>query len=48
MGFTIDDVLETLKIVKECKDSELHIDTGDLKLSLFKGEVSDSSSYNFV
>jgi len=43
MGFTIDDVLETLKIVKECKDSELHIDTGDLKLSLFKGEVSDSS-----
>ncbi|MBE0597310.1 MAG: hypothetical protein IH614_08575 [Desulfuromonadales bacterium] len=43
MGFTIEDVLDALKIVKECKDAELHIDTGELKLSLFKGEVGDNS-----
>ena len=43
MGFTIDDVMEVIQIVKECKDTELHIDTGDIKLSLFKGEVGDST-----
>ena len=40
MSFTIDEVLEIIQIVKECKDTELHIDTGDIKLSLTKGEVS--------
>ncbi len=29
MSFTMDDVMQTLKIVKECKDAALHIDTGD-------------------
>ena len=43
MSFSIDDVMEVLQIVKECKDTELHIDTGDIKLSLFKGDVGDSS-----
>jgi acetyl-CoA carboxylase biotin carboxyl carrier protein len=43
MGFTIDEVMEVIQIVKECKDTELHIDTGDIKLSLFKGDVGDSS-----
>ena len=43
MSFSIDDVMEVLQIVKECKDAELHIDTGDMKLSLFKGDVGDSA-----
>lgn len=40
MTFNIDDVLEVLQIVKECKDTEIHIDTGEMKLSLSKGKVS--------
>ena len=40
MSYTIDEVLEIIQIVKECKDTELHIDTGDIKLSLTKGEVT--------
>ena len=49
MGFTMDDVMEVLQIVKECKDAELHIDSGDLKLSIFKGNIGDSgrSPLNF-
>jgi acetyl-CoA carboxylase biotin carboxyl carrier protein len=43
MGFTMDDVMEVLQIVKECKDAELHIESGDLKLSIFKGNIGDSS-----
>ena len=43
MSFTIDDVMEVIQIVKECQDTELHIDTGEIKLSLFKGEVGDST-----
>jgi len=43
MSFTMDDVMEVLQIVKESKDTELHIDSGDLKLSLFKGDVGDSA-----
>ncbi len=27
MSFTMDDVMELLKIIKECKDVALHIDT---------------------
>ena len=44
MSFDIDDVMEVLKIVRECKDTELHIDTGDLKLSLTKGNVRSSGA----
>ena len=40
MTLNIDDVLEVLQIVKECKDTELHIDTGEMKLSLVRGKVS--------
>ena len=39
MAFNIDDVLEVLELVKECKDTELYIDTGEMKLSLVKGKV---------
>ena len=41
MSFSIDDVMEVLQIVKACKDTELHIDTGEIKLSLSKGDVGD-------
>ena len=44
MSFEIDDVMEVLKIIRECKDTELHIDTGDMKLSLTKGKVSSSGA----
>jgi acetyl-CoA carboxylase biotin carboxyl carrier protein len=44
MTFNIDDVMEVLKIVRECKDTELHIDTGEMKLSIAKGEVSGGGS----
>ncbi len=40
MSLNIDDVMEVLALVKECKDTELHIDTGEMKLSLVKGKVS--------
>ena len=43
MGFSMEDVMEVIQIVKECKDTELHIDTGDIKLSLFKGKVGDAT-----
>ena len=49
MSFTMDDVMEVLQIVKECKDAELHIESGDLKLSIFKGNIGESgrSPLNF-
>jgi acetyl-CoA carboxylase biotin carboxyl carrier protein len=40
MTLNIDDVLEVLEIVRECKDTELHIDTGEMKLSITRGKVS--------
>jgi len=40
MTFNIDDVMEILALVKECKDTELYIDTGEMKLALTKGKVS--------
>lgn len=43
MGFTMEDVMETLQIVKECGNAELHIDSGDLKMSVYKGDVGGSS-----
>jgi acetyl-CoA carboxylase biotin carboxyl carrier protein len=43
MSFTMDDVMDVLQIVKECKDAELHIESGDLKLSIVKGNIGDSA-----
>lgn len=40
MTLNIDDVLEVLKIVQECKDTELYIDTGEMQLSIARGKVS--------
>ena len=44
MTLNIDDVMEVLQIVRECKDTELHIDTGEMKLSLTRGKVSGAGS----
>lgn len=44
MSFDIDDVMEVLKIIRECKDAELHIETGDMRLSLTKGNVRSSGA----
>jgi acetyl-CoA carboxylase biotin carboxyl carrier protein len=43
MSFNMDDAMKVLQIVKALKDTELHIDTGEMKLSIFKGEVGDGS-----
>ena len=44
MTLNIDDVLEVLQIVRETKDTELHIDTGEMKLSISRGTVSGTGS----
>lgn len=44
MVFSMEDVLEVIQIVKESKDTELYIDTGDIKLSLTKGRVSGAGA----
>jgi len=44
MTLNIDDILEVLQIVKETKDTELHIDTGEMKLSISRGKVSGTGS----
>lgn len=44
MSFEIDDVMEVLKIIRECKDAELHIETGDMRLSVTRGKVSSSGA----
>jgi acetyl-CoA carboxylase biotin carboxyl carrier protein len=44
MTLNIDDVLEVLQIVRECKDTELHIDTGEMKLSITRGKVAGTGS----
>ena len=44
MTLNIDDVLEVLQIVRETKDTELHIDTGEMKLSISRGKVSGTGS----
>ena len=46
MSFTmdnIDDVMQILQLIKESKDIELHMDVGDMKLSVWKGNVRDST-----
>lgn len=43
MSFTIDEIMDVIKIVKECKDVEVHIETGDIKFSVYKGDVRSVS-----
>ena len=42
MSFDINDVMEVLEIVKNLKDTEVHIQVGDMKLSISNGDVGDS------
>ena len=43
MYFTIEDVEQVLRIIQECEDLALHMEIGDLKLSLSKGDVGDGT-----
>jgi len=48
MALTIDEVLEALQIVKRLKDTAVNIQTGDMKLSIVKGEVgSTGAAFSF-
>jgi len=50
MSFTMDDIDQVLKIIRECDNCELHMEIGDVKLSLFRGDIGDSarSSIDFA
>ena len=43
MSFTIEDIEQVLRIIQECDDCTLHMEIGDLKLSLSKGDVGDGT-----
>lgn len=46
MGFSMDDVMEIIQIVKESQDMEVHIDTGDIRLSIFRGDTGGGGRNN--
>lgn len=39
MSISFQDINDILQIVKECKDTQLHIDTGDMQLTIVRGQV---------
>jgi len=39
----MDDIEQVLQVIKDIKNVELHIDIGDLKLSVWKGNIGDST-----
>jgi len=43
MSFTAEDVEQVVRIINECDDCELHMEIGDLKLSVAKGDIGDST-----
>ena len=46
MSFTmndIDQVAQTLQLLKDMKQGEIHIDNGEMKLSIWKGDMGDSA-----
>jgi acetyl-CoA carboxylase biotin carboxyl carrier protein len=43
MSFTIEDIEEVLRIIQECEDCALHMEIGDLKLSLSRGDIGDGT-----
>ncbi len=49
MSFTMDDVTYVLQMLRECDDCQMDIDTGELKISIRKGDVADypASSRSF-
>jgi len=47
MTFTMDDIDQVLQVIKDLKDIqdvELHLDVGDVKLSVWKGNITRSSA----
>jgi acetyl-CoA carboxylase biotin carboxyl carrier protein len=47
MTFTmenVDDVLQILELLKDTKDIELHMDVGDMKLSVWKGDIGERTT----
>ena len=45
MIFTMDDIEQALQIVRDLedvKDVELHIDTGEMKFSVWKGRLAEA------
>ena len=46
MSFTMDDidqVTQTLQLLKDIEQGEIHIDNGEMKLSVWKGDAGDSA-----
>ncbi len=43
MSFTIDDIEQVLRIIQECDDCALHMEIGDLKLFLSRGDIGDGT-----
>ena len=46
MSFTMDDidqVIQTLQLLKDIKQGGIHIDNGEMKLSVWKGDTGDSA-----
>ena len=43
MSFTTDDIEQVLRIIQECDDCALHLEIGDLKLFLARGDIGDGT-----
>lgn len=44
MSFTADDIQQVLRIIQECDDCALHLEIGDLKLFLAKGDIGEGAT----
>jgi len=43
MSFTIEDIEQVLRIIQECDDCQLHMEMGDLKIFLSRGDIGDGT-----
>ena len=44
MSFTADDIQQVLRIIQECDNCALHLEIGDLKLYVARGNVGDGAA----
>jgi len=44
VSFTIDDIEQVLRIIQECDDCALHLEIGDLKLFLTRGNIGEGTA----
>ncbi len=44
MSFTTDDIQQVLRIIRECDDCALHLEIGELKLFLAKGDIGEGAT----